>query len=55
MLDREGYRPNFGIILLNARNQVFWVKRLLNHSLQFPQWGIKYGESHEQAMFRELH
>ena len=55
MLDREGYRPNVGIILLNGRNQVFWGKRLRTHSWQFPQGGIKYGESPEQAMFRELH
>ena len=55
MLDREGFRPNVGIILLNARNQVFWGKRLKTHSWQFPQGGIKYGESPEQAMFRELH
>jgi putative (di)nucleoside polyphosphate hydrolase len=55
MLDREGFRPNVGIILLNARNQVFWGKRLRTHSWQFPQGGIKQGESPEQAMFRELH
>ncbi|WP_423228659.1 RNA pyrophosphohydrolase [Pseudaquabacterium inlustre] len=55
MLDREGFRPNVGIILLNARNQVFWGKRLRTHSWQFPQGGIKYGETPEQAMFRELH
>jgi len=55
MLDREGFRPNVGIILLNARNQVFWGKRIRTHSWQFPQGGIKYGESPEQAMFRELH
>ncbi|TDM06768.1 MAG: RNA pyrophosphohydrolase [Ideonella sp. MAG2] len=48
-------RPNVGIILLNSRNQVFWGKRLRTHSWQFPQGGIKYGESPEQAMFRELH
>ena len=54
MLDREGFRPNVGIILLNPRNQVFWGKRLRTHSWQFPQGGIKYGESPEQAMFREL-
>ena len=54
MLDREGFRPNVGIILLNARNQVFWGKRLRTHSWQFPQGGIKYGESPEQAMLREL-
>lgn len=54
MLDREGFRPNVGIILLNARNQVFWGKRLRTHSWQFPQGGIKHGETPEQAMFREL-
>ena len=55
MLDREGFRPNVGIILLNPRNQVFWGKRLRTHSWQFPQGGIKHGELPEQAMFRELH
>lgn len=45
MLDREGFRPNVGIILLNARNEVFWGKRLREHSWQFPQGGIKYGET----------
>lgn len=55
MLDREGYRPNVGIVLLNARNEVFWGKRIGQHSWQFPQGGIQHGESPEQAMFRELH
>ena len=55
MLDREGFRPNVGIILLNARNEVFWGKRLREHSWQFPQGGIKYGENPMQAMYRELH
>jgi putative (di)nucleoside polyphosphate hydrolase len=55
MLDREGFRPNVGIVLLNHRNEVFWGKRLRMHSWQFPQGGIKYGETPEQAMYRELH
>ena len=55
MLDREGFRPNVGIILLNHKSQVFWGKRIRTHSWQFPQGGIKYGETPEQAMFRELH
>jgi putative (di)nucleoside polyphosphate hydrolase len=55
MLDKDGYRPNVGIILVNHRNQVFWGKRIREHSWQFPQGGIKRGESPEQAMFRELH
>ena len=55
MLDREGYRPNVGIILCNAKNEVFWGKRIREHSWQFPQGGIKRGENPEQAMFRELY
>ncbi len=54
MLDKDGYRPNVGIILCNAQNQVFWGKRIREHSWQFPQGGIKYGETPEQAMVREL-
>ena len=55
MLDREGYRPNVGIILCNAKNEVFWGKRIREHSWQFPQGGIKRGETPEQAMYRELY
>jgi putative (di)nucleoside polyphosphate hydrolase len=54
MLDRDGYRPNVGILLLNARNELFWGKRVNQHAWQFPQGGIKAGETPEQAMFREL-
>ncbi|HVL58008.1 MAG TPA: RNA pyrophosphohydrolase, partial [Burkholderiaceae bacterium] len=55
MLDKDGYRPNVGIILVNHRDEVFWGKRIREHSWQFPQGGIKRGETPEQAMFRELH
>jgi len=54
MLDEQGYRPNVGIILMNDRRQVFWGKRVREHSWQFPQGGIKSGEEPEQAMYREL-
>jgi putative (di)nucleoside polyphosphate hydrolase len=54
MLDRNGYRPNVGIILVNRRDEVFWGKRIREHSWQFPQGGIKRGETPEQAMYREL-
>jgi putative (di)nucleoside polyphosphate hydrolase len=54
MIDREGYRPNVGIVLCNAHNQVFWGKRVNQHAWQFPQGGINAGETPEQAMFREL-
>ncbi len=54
MIDRDGYRPNVAIVLVNNRNQVFWGKRVKEHAWQFPQGGIKAGESPEQAMYREL-
>jgi putative (di)nucleoside polyphosphate hydrolase len=54
MLDKEGYRPNVGIILLNQRNEVFWGKRIGQHSWQFPQGGIQQGENPKDAMLREL-
>ncbi|MBL8377283.1 MAG: RNA pyrophosphohydrolase [Burkholderiales bacterium] len=54
MLDRDGYRPNVGIIIVNHRNEVFWGKRVREHSWQFPQGGIKHGETPEEAMYREL-
>ncbi len=55
MVDREGYRPNIGIVLVNDRNEVFLGQRVRDHNWQFPQGGIDYGETPLQAMFRELH
>ena len=54
MIDRDGYRPNVAIVLCNAKNEVFWGKRIKEHAWQFPQGGIKAGETPEAAMFREL-
>jgi len=54
VIDRDGYRPNVGIVLCNGKNEVFWGKRVKEHAWQFPQGGIKPGESPEQAMYREL-
>jgi putative (di)nucleoside polyphosphate hydrolase len=54
MIDRDGYRPNVAIVLVNSKNQVFWGKRVKEHAWQFPQGGIKPGETPEQAMYREL-
>src|SRR5688500_12619884 len=54
MIDRDGYRPNVGIVICNAKNQVFWGKRIREHAWQFPQGGIKLGETPQEAMFREL-
>src|SRR3970282_2875855 len=54
MLDKEGYRPNVGIILANRKNEVFWGNRVNQHAWQFAQGGIKHGETPLQAMYREL-
>jgi putative (di)nucleoside polyphosphate hydrolase len=54
MIDKDGYRPNVGIVLCNAQHRVFWGKRVRQDSWQFPQGGIKGGESAEEAMYREL-
>lgn len=54
MVDKDGYRPNVGIILLGKDNQVFWGRRINETSWQFPQGGILPGEEIEHAMFREL-
>ena len=54
MIDRDGYRPNVGIVIANGRNEVFWGKRVGEHAWQFPQGGIQAGESPEDAMYREL-
>lgn len=54
MIDRDGYRPNVGIIICNSKNEVFWGKRVREHSWQFPQGGIKSGETPLEAMYREL-
>lgn len=55
MIDPDGYRPNVGIIVANGAGQVLWAKRVRQQAWQFPQGGIQYGESPEQAMARELH
>ena len=55
MIDKNGYRPNVGIVLCNQANQVFWARRCGQNGWQFPQGGIKAQESVEQALFRELH
>lgn len=54
MIDREGYRHNVGIILVNPRGKLFWARRIGENSWQFPQGGIRANETPEQALFREL-
>lgn len=54
MIDEEGFRHGVGIILVNAKRQVFLAKRIGKEAWQFPQGGMKETETPEQAMFREL-
>jgi putative (di)nucleoside polyphosphate hydrolase len=55
MIDEQGYRCGVGIILVNANRQVFWGKRLGLDAWQFPQGGVREGETPEETMHRELH
>ncbi len=54
MIDKDGYRPNVGIIISNDSGKLFWARRIGMDAWQFPQGGIKAKESAETAMFREL-
>ena len=54
MIDAQGFRSNVGIIVCNNDGKLLWAKRIGQNAWQFPQGGIKQGESLEQAVFREL-
>lgn len=55
MIDKDGFRPNVGIVLANDQGQVLWARRVGGRDAwQFPQGGINRGESPEQALYREL-
>lgn len=55
MIDSDGYRPNVAIVLMNADGRLFWARRIGQDAWQFPQGGIRKGESPEEALYRELH
>jgi len=54
MIDPDGYRPNVGIILMNAQGSVFWARRIGRDGWQFPQGGMNSDETPLEAMYREL-
>jgi len=54
VIDSEGFRANIGIILCNEECQLLWARRIQQDAWQFPQGGIKEGETPEQALYREL-
>ncbi len=54
-LDRDGYRPNVGLIVCNQQGQVLWARRVRRDGWQFPQGGVEYRESPREAAYRELY
>lgn len=54
-MDAHGFRPNVAFVLQNRRGQVLWARRVGGgDAWQFPQGGIKHGETPQQALYREL-
>ncbi len=54
MIDSEGYRHNVAIVIQRPDQRVFWARRVRDPGWQFPQGGIRPGETPEGAMYREL-
>jgi len=55
MIDQDGYRPNVGIILAHPTGTVLWARRRGENAWQFPQGGVRLGETPDDALFRELY
>ena len=53
-IDSDGYRPNVGIVICSREGGLLWARRTGRSGWQFPQGGIRRGESPRQALFREL-
>lgn len=53
LIDADGFRANVGIILMH-HDQLFLGRRAGGRGWQFPQGGVRRGESLEQALYREL-
>lgn len=54
VIDSRGFRSNVGIVVCNREGRLLWAKRIGQNAWQFPQGGIKAGETLEQALYREL-
>jgi len=55
VIDRDGFRANVGIVLMDGAGRLFLGRRSGGRGWQFPQGGMRHGETPEQALFRELH
>jgi putative (di)nucleoside polyphosphate hydrolase len=54
VIDSDGFRANVGILLMRGAGEVFLGRRTGGRGWQFPQGGLRLGESLEEAVFREL-
>jgi putative (di)nucleoside polyphosphate hydrolase len=54
VIDADGFRLNVGMVVADPRGRVLWAKRVAQEAWQFPQGGIHYRESAEEALYREL-
>lgn len=54
LIDADGFRANVGIVLIRDDRQVFLGERVGGRGWQFPQGGIRAGETPEEALYREL-
>jgi putative (di)nucleoside polyphosphate hydrolase len=55
VIDSDGFRANVGIVLMHGESEVFLGRRTGGRGWQFPQGGVRQGETLEQALYRELH
>lgn len=53
VIDPDGFRANVGIVLMHGPN-VFLGRRAGGRGWQFPQGGMREGETPEEAAYREL-
>ena len=54
VIDRDGFRANVGIVLMADDGRLFLGRRRGGRGWQFPQGGMRHGESAEESLFREL-
>jgi putative (di)nucleoside polyphosphate hydrolase len=55
VIDRDGFRANVGIVLMGGEGKLFLGRRTGGKGWQFPQGGMRDGESAEDSLYRELH
>ncbi len=55
VIDSDGFRANVGIVLMRDGGDAFLGRQVGGRGWQFPQGGVRLGESPMEAAFRELH